>query len=79
MEIKGIKLHIYIINKLLHNALNAVSCACRNFTDSCFLISLFLKDISGIFMAKINTKFLKIILNLGQDKLSFCLAKDGEI
>ena len=30
-------------------------------------------------MAKIDTKFLKIILKLGQDKLSFCLAQDGEI
>ena len=33
-------------------------------TDSCFLISLFLEDISGIFMAKINTKSLTMILKL---------------
>ena len=43
------------------------------FTDPCFLVSRFLEDISGIFMAKISTKSLTIILKLGQDELIFCL------
>ena len=34
-------------------------------------ISRFLKEISGIFLAKIRTKFVKIMLELGQDKFSF--------
>ena len=44
--------------------------AYRNLTDSCFLISRFLEDISGIFMANINTKLVTMILKLGQNKLS---------
>ena len=46
----------------------------KTLTYSCFLISPQLKDISGIFMAKSNTNCLTIILKLGQDQLSFCLA-----
>ena len=45
----------------------------RILIDSCFLIPQPVKDISGIFMAKINAKSLTIILKLGQDKLIFCL------
>ena len=62
------------MNNSLSNTLNAVSQAYRNLTEPCFLISRFLKDISGIFMAKINTKLMKMILKLGQGNLIFGLA-----
>ena len=48
------------------------------FIDPYFLIYQLLKDISGIFMTKISTKYLAIVLMLGQDKLILCLAKSGE-
>ena len=53
---------------------NIVTYELTEISDPCFLIYRFLKDISGIFMAKINTKLLKIMLKLGQNKLIFCLA-----
>ena len=48
------------------------------FIDPYFLIYQLLKDISGIFMTKISTKHLAIVLTLGQDKMILCLAKSGE-
>ena len=53
---------------------NIVTYELTEISDPCFLIYRFLKDISGIFMAKINTKLLKIMLKLGQNQLIFCLA-----
>ena len=48
------------------------------FIDPYFLIYQLLKDISGIFMTKISTKHLAIVLTLGQDKMILCLAKSDE-
>ena len=53
---------------------NIVTYELKEISDPCFLIYRPLKDISGIFMAKLNTKLLKIMLKLRQNKLIFCLA-----
>ena len=87
-EIKG-KKNSYVITKLFNNTaisnniqqyttismqLVKLTEISKILTDSCFLISRLLKHISLIFMTKISTNSLTIVLKLGQDKLSFCLA-----
>ena len=52
---------------------NIVTYELTEISDPCFLIYRFLKDISGIFMDKINTKLSKIRLKLEQNILIFSL------